>query len=440
MERCKNVWALIVKRAPLRISIGFLTGVLGGMLWAIVPFAEEKDGQEEPELYAQSAVLLDGKSGRVLWEKEGEVERPMASTTKIMTCILALELGLGEEGRTAEASQLAASQPQVHLGMRTGQTFYTKDLLYSLMLESHNDAAVAIAEEAAGSVPDFAKKMNEKARSIGCADTWFITPNGLDGKEQDETGQERIHSTTAQDLAKIMRYCVYGSPKAEEFIQITRTQDYAFQDAEGKGSYSCHNHNQLLQMMDGVLSGKTGFTGGAGYCYTAAVEDEGRVFVIALLGCGWPPHKSYKWSDAKELLAYAKAEYQYRDVYRDVELPPIAVKDGITAGPGLPDSWGDWVQEGSSTRLMVRTPDDGLKALVGSRDTIKIVKKAPDYLEAPVERGAEVGAVEYYLNDEKIASFPLLAQDTVQRFTFAWCADQVADAFFSALSGVRPGL
>lgn len=447
MERWKNVWGLIRRRAFLRMSIALLTGIMGGMLWTIVPFAEETDGhveetegQEAPKLYAQSAVLMDGKTGRVLWEKEGEVQRPMASTTKIMTCILALEMGLDEEGKRVEASQLAASQPQVHLGMRTGQGFYTKDLLYSLMLESHNDSAVAIAEAAAGSVPAFAERMNAKARSIGCTDTWFITPNGLDGKEQDETGQEKIHSTTAADLARIMRYCVYGSPKAEAFIQIARTQDYSFQDADGKGSYSCHNHNNLLQMMEGVLSGKTGFTGGAGYCYTAAVEDEGRIFVIALLGCGWPPHKTYKWSDAKALFSYAKAEYQYRDIYQEVELAPIKVKNGIPAEAGQSGGGGDDGGEGQrSTRLMVRTPDNGLKALVGSQDKIKIVKKAPDYLEAPVERGAEVGAVEYYLNDEKIASFPLLAQDTVRRFTFAWCADQVADLFFSALSGIRQG-
>ncbi len=438
MEKCEIRWARIVERTPLRISIGILIGILGSMLWAIAPFAEEgQEEQEEPELYAQSAVLMDGKSGRVLWEKEGDVQRPMASTTKIMTCILALELGLDEEGRTVEASQLAASQPQVRLGMRAGQEFYTKDLLYSLMLESHNDAAVAVAEAAAGSVPAFAQKMNAKARSIGCTDTWFITPNGLDGKETGADGKEHIHSTTAEDLARIMRYCVDQSPKAEAFLKITRTQDHSFKDAEGKGSYSCHNHNQLLQMMDGALSGKTGFTGGAGYCYTGAVEDEGRVFVIALLGCGWPPHKTYKWSDARELFAYAREEYQYRDIYQEVELPPIEVRDGVPSEKAL--YWEDWAREGCHTRLMVRTPDNGLKVLAGSQDKVKIIKKAPDYLEAPVERGTEVGAIEYYLNDERIASFPLLVQDTVERFTFAWCADQVADAFFSSLTCVGAG-
>ena len=241
--------------------------LLCSVIWATASFAEEKDGQEELSLHAQSAVLMDGRSGRVLWEKDGDVIRPMASTTKIMTCILALEAGLDEE-RVTQVSAAAASQPQVHLGMRKGQRFFTKDLLYSLMLESHNDSAVAIAEAVAGSVPEFAKRMNQKARELGCMDTWFITPNGLDGKETDEMGVERFHSTTAEDLAKILSYCILNSPKAEEFLAITRTSDYSFHDADGKGSYHCRNHNALLSMMEGVMSGKTGFTGGAGYCYT----------------------------------------------------------------------------------------------------------------------------------------------------------------------------
>ncbi len=137
--------------------------------------------KDELNLYAQSAVLMDASTGRVLYGKNENLARPMASTTKIMTCILALESGNLSD--TVTASQNAASQPKVHLGVYKGETFLLKDLLYSLMLESHNDAAMMIAEHIGGSQEGFARLMNQKARDLGCEDTYFITPNGLDAKE-----------------------------------------------------------------------------------------------------------------------------------------------------------------------------------------------------------------------------------------------------------------
>ncbi len=380
-------------------------------------------GQEDLGLHSQSAVLMDGKSGRVLWEKNGDQVRPMASTTKIMTCILALEAGLGEEGRDTQVSKYAASQPQVHLGMRTGQRFFTRDLLYSLMLESHNDSAVAIAEAAAGSVPAFAAQMNQKARELGCMDTWFITPNGLDGKEKDEKGVEHIHSTTARDLARILNYCILDSPQSEEFLSITKTMDYHFRDAEGKGNYQCHNHNNLFSMMDGVISGKTGFTGGAGYCYTGAVEDEGRVFTIALLGCGWPPHKTDKWADAKKLLSYGKENYHYRNLYREITLEPIPVVNGVRL-------WGGWQTENVQVSLVMEKGAKELKALTGEADQVKIVKNVPKALEAPVEAGSQVGTVDYYLNGQRIAAYSILAGESVEKFSLSWSMKQVKSMFF----------
>ena len=115
----------------------------------------------------------------MLYGKEAYKGRPNASTTKVMTCILALELAKGDD--YVQVSGNAASQPQTRLGMREGQQFYLEDLLYSLMLKSHNDSAVAIAEHIGGSVEGFAEKMNEKAKELGCKDTHFVTPNGLDG-------------------------------------------------------------------------------------------------------------------------------------------------------------------------------------------------------------------------------------------------------------------
>lgn len=152
------------------------------ILTSVVLEVFAKEHQDSLGLYAKSAVLMDADSGRVLYGKEEEQFLANASTTKIMTCILAIESGRLDE--TVTVSQHAASMPKVHLGMTTKDTFLLKDLLYSLMLESHNDSAVAIAEHVGGSVEKFAEMMNEKAKEIGCEHTHFITPNGLDSKRR----------------------------------------------------------------------------------------------------------------------------------------------------------------------------------------------------------------------------------------------------------------
>ena len=217
---------------------------IGIVLIVTIFFSITAKAVEKPkELYAQSAVLMDADSGRILFEKNGDQRRAMASTTKIMTCILALERG-DLEGEVV-ASENAAKQPKVHLGVEKGETFRLRDLLYSLMLESHNDSAVMIAEKVGGSVEKFAKMMNEKAKEIGCINTYFITPNGLDAK--DDTGK---HSTTAGELAKIMSYCITQSPKKEEFLAITGQKSYQFTNMEKTRTYICHNHNAFLEMME----------------------------------------------------------------------------------------------------------------------------------------------------------------------------------------------
>lgn len=240
------------------LCIILFTGLL---LTQVITVSAEIDAKEakttlnENKLYAQSAVLMDAESGRILYSKNADEPKPMASTTKIMTCILALEKGNLEE--TVTVSKYAASMPDVQLNMKEGEQYFLKDLLYSLMLESHNDSAVAIAEHiAGGDVADFAAMMNQKAKEIGCTDTWFITPNGLDATEIFTTPEgekiEKVHSTTAADLAKIMAYCITASPKKEDFLEITRTASYQFQNAAadntgqikaGGRSFSCNNHN-----------------------------------------------------------------------------------------------------------------------------------------------------------------------------------------------------
>lgn len=273
---------------------------------------------ELQSLYAHSAVVIDGNSGRVLFGKNSEKKMPMASTTKIMTCILALEMGNPED--TAQVSERAALQPEVRLGASVGETFYMGDLLYALMLESYNDAAVMIAEAISGSVELFTMQMDQKARDLGCEHTHFVTPNGLDGEDE-----EGIHETCARDLAQIMKYCVWDSVKAEEFLKITQTRQYSFFNVQGDREYVCSNHNTFPDQYPAVISGKTGFTSAAGYCYVCAAQMGERKFAAVVLASGWPYNRTYKWQDMKKLLDYAKTHYYevnlpYPEKQRTVEV------------------------------------------------------------------------------------------------------------------------
>lgn len=369
---------------------------------------EESGGEKELQLYAQSAVLMDADSGRVLYGKNPEEKLPMASTTKIMTCILALEYGNREE--IVEASSYAASMPKVKLGVKAGEKYRLGDLLYSLMLESHNDSAVVIAEAVGGSVENFASMMNQKARDIGCYDTYFITPNGLDAKVND-TG--KVHSTTAADLARIMAYCLTDSPQRERFLEITREQGYDFTDAEGARSFHCNNHNAFLGMMEEALSGKTGFTNNAGYCYVGAVESEGRIFTVALLACGWPNNRSYKWSDMKKLVLYGMERYHYQDIYEEKTFADIPVKNGIAGENGTPF-------EEASVSVTLQKEEEGLRYLLCEEDQVEVKTQVETTLSAPVAAGMQVGSVSYYLNGDLVKQYAVCTDFGVEERSFGW--------------------
>lgn len=391
------------------------------ILTALFPAAREARAQETrdeitaSQLYAQSAVLMDADSGRILFAKNGQEERAMASTTKIMTCILALENGDLSEEITVSAE--AASQPAVRLGMREGQRFRLNDLLYSLMLESHNDSAVAVAECVGGTVEGFAAMMNRKAMELGCSDTYFITPNGLDA--EDETGK---HHTTAADLARIMKYCIMDSEKKDAFLEITRTESYQFSDCDGSGSYSCSNHNSFLHMMEGALSGKTGFTADAGYCYVGALRRDDRTFIVALLACGWPNNKGYKWSDTRKLMDYALENYQYREFGTEEETVSVVVENGAAGGfPGA-----DGVQIGASAET------EPFRVLLKSGEEIDVEYDVPESVEAPVEKGQTLGTVIYSLNGGTLREYPLTADASVRKMDFSVCLSYIRDCFFLA--------
>ncbi len=402
---------------------------------------EEEDVNADLNLYAQSAVLMDADSGRVLYGKNEEQIMAMASTTKIMTCIVALENGNLDD--YVEVSSYAAGMPKVHLSMQTGEYYKLGDLLYSLMLESHNDSAVAIAEHVGGSVEGFAKMMNQKARDLGCFDTYFITPNGLDATIN-ETG--KMHSTTAKDLARIMSYCIHTSKKKEQFLEITRTSSYGFSNyiknnesgemTNGSRYFSCNNHNAFLSMMDGALSGKTGFTSKAGYCYVGALERDGKTFVVALLACGWPNNKTYKWSDTKALMNYGLENYEYHSFSEErideEKLAPIFVADGqtdeigekaytkIKVLEGKEENYGgvDYVDDHDSEESK-----EGL--LLRKDEQFEVIYDIKKKLTAPVEEGTVVGKIQYRVGDTVYRTKMIVTEDTVERIDFNWCMQKV---------------
>lgn len=410
--RMKHIAAVIVVTAVLLFTQTYTSA--RGAEYKIPQTVDMTPVAEEPaELYALSAVLMDGESGRVLYEKDGERPLANASTTKVLTCIVALENSSGDD--YVQVSQNAASQPEVKLGLQKGEQYYLEDLLYSLMLKSHNDTAVAIAEHCGGSVEGFARMLNRKAKQIGCKDTYFITPNGLDA--EDENGK---HHTTARDLALIMRYAI----KNETFLHIAQTRDYTFSEITGKRTFSVHNANAFLDMRDGVLAGKTGYTSQAGYCYVCAWEKEGKTFIVSLLGCGWPNHKTYKWSDTEKLLDFGDYNYEYETYWKEPQTGKILVTDGVEDGQDI------------GTKIYLRGKcsvtayDREKEVLLKKGETVTCKIEIPQKVSAPVLKGEKLGRIAYYLDGKLIDFYPVYAEKSVEKISFKWYTEKVFHDFF----------
>lgn len=411
------------------LSIGYIVN----SCYAITVFAAEaKNIHDKTEkigpLYAQAAVLMDGSSGRILYEKNGKEFLANASTTKILTCILALENA--DLTDVVQVSSYAASMPDVQLHIKEGEQYYLGDLLYSLMLESHNDVAVAIAEHIAGSQENFSRMMNRKAKEIGCKNTRFLTPNGLDAVQkvkspdsrQEKEGDikektELSHGTTASDLALMMRYCIKESPKKDVFLEITATPSYSFENVEKTRSFTCRNHNAFLNMMEGVMSGKTGFTGKAGYCYVGALERDGRCYIVALLACGWPGNKHYKWADCKKLMEYGLKEYELfllkalETEYKE-ELT-VEVKEAKRQELGK-----------EKTTELKRQEGEIKEVLLNKEEEIE-VKVYKQEREAPLDKSEVMGRLEYYINREKWLSEDLVCNEKIEKIDFLWCFEKI---------------
>lgn len=368
------------------------------------------------ELYALSACLMDADSGRVLYDKNADEVRAMASTTKIMTLIVALEYA--NEDDIVTVSPYAASMPDVQLNIMAGEQYRLGDLYYSMMLESFNDVAVTIAEyigecyalnqddrtantdikarsydDSKKYVHTFAKLMNEKAKELGCENTYFITPNGLDA--EDENGK---HSTTAKELAVIASYAI----KNERFNDIIGTRHYSFCEVNGIRNCSAYNKDAFLNQMNGAFGIKTGFTGNAGYCFVGALKSDGRTFISVVLGSGWPSNRTYKWKDTRKLMEYGINNFFPRTVFSTIEdYKDVRVKDGM--------------EESASTCIK-----GDLSLILCDADDVRVVYELEDYIDAPVRVGDVVGKAIIYVNGQRMGSFPITAAAAVERANYMW--------------------
>ena len=342
---------------------------------------------EVPNVKAKGALLMEADSGRVLFEKNGYEALPMASTTKIMTCIVTLEKGNLDDIVTV--SKKACSAPPVKLKLQVGEKQRLGDLLYSLMLESHNDTAVAIAEHVGGSVEQFCEMMTEKAKEIGALNTTFKTPNGLDAEG---------HASTAYDMALIASYAV----KNPEFVKIVTTETISIPTQEVKGSrrHDLQCKNRFLYSYQGANGMKTGFTNKAGHCFVGSANREDMQLIGVALASGWGQNgKTQKYTDVINMMNYGFKNYDKINVLSPTRsYAEVAVTKAIEKSIGL----------SCDTEIV-------LPLTAHEKDNLVLKKVVPTTITAPVNEGDEIGEVQILCNGAVLAKAPLKAQANIKK-------------------------
>lgn len=313
---------------------------------------------------AQGAVVLDADTGAVLFEQNADKQLPMASTTKIMTALVAISEGDLDRVYTVKKEYTGVEGSSMYL--REGEQITLRDTLYGLLLESGNDAAVAIAGECGG-LNAFVQKMNDKAAELGLQNTHFDNPNGLDGE---------THYTTARELGIIAA----AAMQDETFRQIVRTRNYR------AGEHTMGNHNKLLSMYDDAVGIKTGFTKRSGRCLVSAAERNGRTLVAVTLNA------PDDWNDHMAMLNSGFAQYE------EVQLHTAGQVLGTKRVFG-----GDAV----SVPLMAqRTVSAYLSPQ--ERDALQTVEYSENICYAPVVKTAIAGKIEYRIGNKVLAEDNLL--------------------------------
>ncbi|MBR7101162.1 MAG: D-alanyl-D-alanine carboxypeptidase [Clostridia bacterium] len=329
---------------------------------------------------AHHCALVEAETGDLVYEYDGNTKAPMASTTKIMTAVIALENGKLDKRVTIPREATGIEGSSIYL--KEGETLSLEELLYALMLESANDAATAIAIEIGGSVDNFVEMMNHKAKELGLFSTHFTNPHGLDNEE---------HYTTACDLARLASYAM-KNPVFEE-IASTKKRIIPLSD---DGSRVLINHNKLLRLYDGTIGVKTGFTKRSGRCLVSCAERNGIKLICVTLNA------SNDWNDHKALLDFGFTQY---------ERIMLADSGDYTVSLNLING-----EKGS----VLCSNYDSLSVTLkkGVRDGIRAVTEYDRLLSAPIKKGDRVGQVVFYQGDSKIGECPLYALESVRSLKY----------------------
>lgn len=346
-----------------------------------------------PNVDAQSAILMDYKTGRILFAKNENEPLAMASTTKIMTAILAIENGNLED--TVKVSKNATKAPPVKMFLKENEEIKLKELLYALMLQSSNDAAVAIAEHISKDVETFCNAMTNKAKEIGAKDTVFRTPNGLDSLD---------HHSTAYDMALITRYALNN----KEFMDIINTKQVSFKT--NLSSYNITNKNRLLSEFNGANGVKTGYTGKAGHCFVGSATQNDMTLISVVLASGWGQKgKDQKWIDTKNILNYGFKNFSYEKILsKEDYLETISIKKGTKDNISL-----------------YYENDISLPISKDEKENISIKLDYIKTLEAPVQKDQKVGVANIYINDNLVSQVNILTNENVNKKTFSSYINQI---------------
>ena len=331
-----------------------------------------------PEVSAQSAVVLTADTGTVLFEKDGHTPRPVASTTKIMTALLALEAAQEQGDPLVDITQEMVAVEGSSMGLQAGDSISLTGLAAGMLLASGNDAANAAALYLEGSLESFAARMNQRAAALGMEDTHFVTPSGLDGEDAQGLG----HLSTAYDMALLARAAL----EDQAFRQLCSSPSLAVEFAEPVKRVTYTNHNKLLAQYQGCVGVKTGFTKEAGRCLVSAAERDGALLIAVTLNA---PND---WEDHAALLDYGFSQVEpYQLAGGDVRLTVPVV--------GSPEE-----------AVSLRGSNGGEVTLpLGQGAQVERVVHAPKFLYAPVEAGEQVGEICWYLEGQLLGSAPLIA-------------------------------
>lgn len=327
-----------------------------------------------PSVSAQSAILVEASGGKILYEKNARVRLPMASTTKIMTAIVALENASPDMMVEVSAAAVGIEGSSVYL--YAGERLTLEALLYALLLESANDAAVAIAIAVAGDTESFVERMNQKASELMLYDTHFTNPHGLDHPD---------HYTTAQDLSKIAAYCMHN----EIFREIVSTQRMTIPLHDQEQARLLLNHNRLLRSYKGAIGLKTGFTKRSGRCLVSAARRDGIELIAVTLNApdDWNDHRNmldYGFSGNTSILLQTAGGYQRT-------LPVIGKKNGTITVTNI-------------NEIKVFLPK--------SHGPITVVCELPRWVAGEIKQGQPFGRLIWYCDGEVLAVEALVAQNS----------------------------